>query len=328
MDRRSFLGRLAVGTLALPRAARSQAVRKVARIGILSFNSTTSDMIGPRPRRPSSMAFLRGMRDLGYVYGEGFVTEPRGGEGRPESWPGLAAALVPLQVDVIVAAGPDLPGLKRATSTIPIVMAAASDPEGDGFVRSLAHPGGNFTGLSLQEIDTVGKRLELLKELVPSAAQLAVLYTSPRYWQAADAVARARQWKLLKLEIRDPGEIEAAFRAATDAHAGGLLDLVGRLTFARARQVAELAATSRLPVMYDLRPYVEAGGLISYGAEIIDIWRRAAVFVDKILKGAKPADLPIEQPTKFELVVNLKAAKALGLTIPPSLLLRVDEVIQ
>jgi len=273
------------------------------------------------------------MRELGYVYGRDFVTEPRGGEGRPELWAGQAAELVRLRVDVIVAAGVNLLTLKQATSTIPVVMAAATDPEGDGYVQSLRHPGGNITGLSLQEIETTGKRLELLKELIPSAAPVAVLWTqasrnSLRYWQAAEAAARARGWKLLKLEIRDPGEIDGGFKAAADAHAGALLDLATRLTFARARQVAELAARHRLPAMYDLREYVEAGGLISYGADVNDIWRRSAAYVDKILKGAKPGDLPVEQPTKFELVINLKTAEALGLTIPPSLLARADEVIQ
>jgi putative ABC transport system substrate-binding protein len=333
MDRRAFMGALAGGLLAAPLAAEAQKPGKVARIGILGFAAMTSDMIGPQPRRPSTIAFLRGMRELGYMYGRDFVTEPRGGEGRPELWAGQAAELVRLRVDVIVAAGVNLPTLKQATSTIPVVMAAASDPEGDGFVQSLRHPGGNITGLSLQEIETTGKRLELLKELVPSAAPVAVLWThasrnSLRYWQAAESAARGRGWKLLKLEIRDPGEIEGAFQAAADAHAGALLDLATRLTFARARQVAELAARRRLPAMYDLRDYVEAGGLISYGADVNDIWRLAATYVDKILKGARPGDLPIEQPTKFELVINLKTANALGLTIPQSLLLRADQIIE
>ena len=190
-------------------------------------------------------------------------------------------------------------------------------------------PGGNFTGLSLQSVELTGKRLELLKELVPAAALVAVLWdrTGLLFWQAAQAAARERGWKLLSLEIQDAGKIEEAFKAATDARAGALLVLgVGGLVpYAR---VAELAASSRLPAMYGLRSYVEAGGLISYGADINDIWRRAAVFVDKILKGAKPADLPIEQPTKFELVVNRRAAKAIGLTIPPLILLRADQVIE
>ena len=175
--------------------------------------------------------------------------------------------------------------------------------------------------------ETTGKRLELLKDLVPSAAAVAVLWDRGAIlrWQAADAAARERGWKLLSLEIRDAGEIEGAFKAATQNRAGALLVLASGLPF---RRVTELAARSRLPAMYELRPYVEAGGLISYGGDLIEIWRRAAVFVDKILKGAKPADLPVEQPTKFELVINLKAAKALGLTIPPSMLSRANEVIQ
>jgi putative ABC transport system substrate-binding protein len=333
IDRRTFLAGTGAVLLAAPLAAEAQRAGKVYRIGILSFSSITSDMIGPQPQRPSVVALLRGMRELGYVYGEHFVTEPRGGEGRPESHPGLAAELVRLQVDVIVAAGPDLPALKQATSTIPVVMAAASDPVGDGFVRSLGHPGGNFTGLSLQEIDTTGKRLELLKELVPSAGAVAVLwsYRSPnslRYLAAAETAARELKWKLLKFEIREPDEIDGAFRAATKARAGALLVIASRLLFARAQQVAELAARSRLPVMYDLRPFVEAGGLMSYGADLIEIWRRAAGFVDKILKGAKPADLPVEQPIKFELIINLKAAKQIGLTIPPNVLARADKVIR
>ena len=329
MDRRAFIGRLALGTLAVPRAARGQPARKGARIGILGL-SDTSDMVGPQPRNPFTKAFLRGLGELGYVYAEHFVTEPRGAEGSPERYPGLAAELVRLQVDVIVAPGPTLPALKQATSTIPVVMAAASDPVGSGYIQSLRHPGGNFTGLSLQSVETTGKRLELLKELVPAAAPVAVLWDrqSLLAWQETEAAARERRWKLLSLEIRDAGEIEGAFKAATKARAGALLVSAGGLLFPRRRQVAELAARNRLPAMYELRPYVEAGGLISYSADLIEIWRRAAVFVDKILKGAKPADLPVEQPTKFELVVNRRAAKAIGLTIPPLILLRADQVIE
>jgi len=235
-----------------------------------------------------------------------------------------------LQVDVSVAPGPALPARKQATSTIPVVMAASGDPVGEGLVQSLGQPGGNFTGLSLQLIETIGKRLELLKELVPGAAPVAVLWHRAylRSWQAAESAAREREWKLLSLEIRDAGEIEGAFKAATGARAGALLVFAGPLLDRHARRIAELAAKSRLPAMYMLRFYVEAGGLISYSADLIELYRRAAVFVDKILKGAKPADLPIEQPTKFELVVNMRAAKAIGLTIPPSLLLRADQVIE
>ena len=329
MDRRAFIGSLALGPLAVPRATAAQPARKVARIGILGL-AVTADLVGPQPRSPSTNAFVRGMHELGYVYGEHFVTEPRGTGGKPERFPGLAAELVRLQADVIVAPGAALPALKQATSTIPIVMAGSGDPVGSGYVQSLGRPGGNVTGLSLQSVETTGKRIEILKELVPAATPVAVLWdrTTLNYWQAAEAAARERGWKLLSLEIRDVGEIERAFKAATDARAGTLLVSAAALLFPHARRVAELAARSRLPAMYELRPYVEAGGLISYGADIIDIWRRAGAFVDRILKGASPVDLPIEQPSKFETVINLKTAKALGLTVPQSLRLRADEVIQ
>ena len=328
MDRRVFIGGLALGTLAAPLAALSAAARKY-RIGILNVGGTTSAMIGPQSRVPAVNALLRGLRELGYVYGDQFVTEPRSGEGRPERYPPLAAELVRLQVDVIVAAGPTLSALKQATSTIPIVMGGAEDPVGDRLVQSLGRPGGNFTGLSNQSVETTGKRLELLKQLVPGAALVATLWdrASIRTWHAAEAAARDRGWKLLSLEVRDAADLEEAIRKATSARAGSLLAL-GGLAFSQARRVAELAASHRLPAMYSFRPQVQAGGLISYGADIVEIWRRTAVFVDKILKGAKPSDLPVEEPTKYELVINLRAAKALGLTIPPSLLLRADQVIE
>jgi putative ABC transport system substrate-binding protein len=209
-------------------------------------------------------------------------------------------------------------------------MAGVGDPVAQGFVQSLGRPGWNFTGLSLQTVETTGKRLELLKEIVPGAAPVAALWyrASLLSWQAAEAAARERKWKLLSLEIRDAGEIEGAFKVATGARVGALLVFAGGLFDRHARRIAELAAKSRLPAMYGLRLYVEAGGLISYSADLIEIWRRAAVFVDKILKGAKPAELPVEQPSKFELAINLKAAKALGLPIPPSLRLRADQVIE
>jgi len=329
VDRRAFVAGLALGTLAAPHAARAQPARTIYRIGILSL-STTSGLVGPEPRSPSTKALLRGLRELGYVYGEHFVTEPRGGAGRPERFPALAAELVRARVDVILAAGPALPALKETTSTIPVIMTATLDPVRQGFVQSLRHPGGNFTGFSLQSAETVGKRLELLRELVPGAAPLAVLWDqlSVLDWRAAEATAGERGWPLVSFEIRDAGGIEAAFRAARNAHVGSLLVSAAGILFANARRVAEVAAKNRVPSIYGLREYVEAGGLISYGASIEDIWRRAAVFVDKILKGTKPADLPIEQPTKFELVINLKTAKTLGLTIPPSVLARADEVIE
>ncbi len=203
---------------------------------------------------------------------------------------------------IFAGGGASLAALKRATSTTPIVMADSSDPVRDGFVQSLGHPGGNFTGMTLQSTETTGKRLELLKELVPGSALVAVLWdrSSLPSWQAAEAAARERGWKLLSIEIRDAGELEGVFKAAADARAGALLVSAPAVVAPHARRVAELAARSRLPTMHNARFYVEAGGLISYGADVNDTWRRAAVFVDKIFKGAKP----VEQPTKFELVIN------------------------
>ena len=311
--------------------ALSQPARRVYRIGILSSIYATSDMVGPQPSSPGVTALLRGLRELGYVYGEHFVTEPRGGEGRPERFPKLAAELVKLQVDVIVASGPTLPALKQVTSTIPVVTTGAGDPVGQGFVQSLARPGGNVTGLSVQFTETTGKRLELVKELVPGPAPIAIL-KDPRFvgtsWQQTESAARERGWKLVPLDVRDAAEIEQAFKKAIDTRAGAILVFPGGLIDPHAQRIAELAARNRLPTMYAFRFYVEAGGLMSYGPDLMENFHRAAIFVDKILKGAKPADLPVEQPTKFELVINLKTAKALGLTIPQSLLVRADEVIQ
>jgi putative ABC transport system substrate-binding protein len=329
MDRRIFIPSVTLGTLALARVIPAQPARKRFRIGILGLGAT-ADLVGPQPRRPSTKALLLGLHELGYVYGEHFVTEVRGADGRPERFPALAAELVGVPADVILAPGPALPALKQATSTIPVIMTATLDPVRQGFVQSLGRPGGNFTGFSLQSPEAVGKRLELLKEVVPGTAPVGVIWDRPSIldWQAAEAAARERGWKLLSLEIRDTADIEGTFKAATGARAGALLVSAAGILFPRAQWLAELSTKNRLPAVYGLREYVEAGGLISYGPEINDIWRRAAVFVDKIFKGAKPADLPVEQPTKFELVINLKTAKALGLTIPPSVFGRADQVIE
>ena len=331
IGRRTLIGSAAGSMLTAPLAGTTQPTRKVYRIGILTVGFTTAELAGPEPRPPTVAALLRGLRELGYAYGEHFVTEARSSEGQVERFAALSAELVRLQVDVIVATGPSLAALKQATSTIPIVMTAASlDPVDARYVQSLGRPGRNFTGLSLLGEELTGKRLELLKQLVPGAAPVAVLWDPGAFlhWQAAEAAARERGWKLLSLEVRDAGEIEGAFKAATGARAGALLATSGAVLFPQTRRVAELAAKNRLPAIYELRPFVDAGGLMSYGADINDIWRRAAVYVDKILKGAKPADLPVEQPTKFELVINLKSAKALGLTIPQTLLLRADQLIE
>ena len=327
MKRRTLIG--ASGLLLTGRAAFAQPVRKVQRIGVL-VASPAADFSGPQPVLSQARALLRGLGELGYVYGQHYVTEVRSAEGNFGRMPAVAAELAGLGVDVILAAGPTLIALKAATSTVPIVMSAGIDPVGDGLIQSLSHPGTNFTGLSHQFADGAGKLLELLKELVAGAAPVAVLWDrgSRSSWETAQAAARSRGWKLQSLEIKGPGEIEAAFKSATDARAGALLVLTGHFAYANRQRITELATRNRLPAMFELRPYVDAGGLISYGADLVDIWRQSARFVDKILKGAKPADLPVEQPTRFELIINLKAAKAMGLTIPTALRLRADELIE
>jgi ABC-type uncharacterized transport system substrate-binding protein len=329
MNRRAFLSALSGSLLAAPLAAEAQPAGKVWRIGVLGFGPKTADMVGPAPKNAYPAALLRGFRELGYLYGQHFVTEARGAEGRPERYPSLVAELINLQVDVIVAVAVSLAAVKQATSTIPIVMPGVSDPVGQGYAKSLARPGGNFTGLSFVLVELIGKRLELLKQLVPTPAPVAVLWSRsyPQAWETAQAAARERRWTLLSLPIQDIDEVEEAFSAATKARAGAMLVTAGAPD-GHSRRVTELAAKSRLPAMYHFRYHVEFGGLVSYAPDLLDIWRAAAVFVDKILKGAKPADLPIEQPTKFELVINLKTAKALGLTIPPAFLQRVDQVIE
>jgi putative tryptophan/tyrosine transport system substrate-binding protein len=242
----------------------------------------------------------------------------------------LATELVDLHPDVIVASGPALPALKQITSSTPIVMAAASNPVIAGYVQSLVHPGGNITGLGLQSSDVTAKRLEILKELVQGPAPSMILWSGGdmQDLREAEAAARLRGWKLLTYEIRELVDLDAAIVAAKNARAGSLLVLAAGVLYPRARRVAELMADSHLPAMYKLRTTVDAGGLISYGPDINDVWERSALFVDKILRGTRPADLAVEQPTKFELVVNARAAKSLGLEIPQSLLLRAAVVLR
>ena len=332
MNRRdALLAGFAVVVGGAPLRAAAQDARKVHHIATLGFGGSGADLSGSRPTDKFISAFVGGMRTLGHRYGEHFGTVSRVDGGRPERLPGLAAELVRLQPNVIIAGG-GLPALvlKQATSTIAIMMAASVDPVGQGLVQSLARPGGNVTGLSLQSTDTIGKRLELLKELVPGAAPVAVLCyrADPLDWQVAEAAARSRGWQLLSLALRDVAEIDATIETAAAARASALLVLGGGVFFAHAKRIADLAARPRLPTLFGLRPQVEAGALMSHGADLSDIWRRAASDVDKILKGARPGDLPVEQPTKFELVINLTTATALGITIPQSLLLRADEVIR
>jgi putative ABC transport system substrate-binding protein len=318
------------GLWPLVRHAGAQPLRRPARIGVLGTVVPAAEMSGTQPRSPSMQALLGGLRELGMVYGEDFVIEARSIQGAPERLPALAAELVALPVDVIVAPGPTLPVLKRATTTIPIVMTGSADPVAQGFVGSLARPGGNITGLSLQSVDTTGKRFELLAEVVRPMDSVAVLWD--RYsllnWREAEVAARQRGWKLLSLEIQQPEEIDAALGRAGAAGVSAVVAFNGALFDRQAAHIVKTVARRRLPAMYGLKLYVEAGGLMAYGPDLLNNWRRAAVFVDKILKGARPADLPVEQPTKFNWVINLPTAKALGLSIPQTVLLRADEVIE
>ena len=326
MDRRTFLAGTGAVLLAAPLAAKAQGPAKAPRIGFLSPLSLTADT--------RLEAFLQGLRELGYVDGQTIAIEFRFAEGKSERLPALAAELVRLKVDVIVAtAQASTEAAKRATGTIPIVFAVVGDPVAAGLVSSLARPGGNITGLASAAPEVVGKQLELLKEVAPRISRVAILKNpnnpghSVVLRQAEDA-ARALGMHLQVLEARNPSEIDAAFAAMRSQRAGGVLVVRDALVLAQRTQIAALTAKSRLPAVYGFRENVEAGGLMAYGASVSAMYRRAATYVDKILKGAKPGDLPVEQPTKFELIVNLKTAKALGLTIPPSLLARADEVIQ
>jgi putative ABC transport system substrate-binding protein len=287
-----------------------------------------------REQEPFWDAFLEERRALGYVEGQHLVLEYRAAAGQYERLPALAAELVRLRVDVLLAViTPAALALKQATTTIPIVMTGVGDPVGSGLVASLAHPGGNITGLTSLSIDLTGKQLEFLKDVLPTVSRVALLWNPAnpvhaRIVREADVAAQRLGVQLHHVEARGPEAFERAFAAITSAHAGALL-VVGDEMFAQHRKrLAELAATSRLPTMHSVRRFVEAGGLMSYGLSSRDLSRRAAVYVDKILKGAKPADLPVEQPTKFDLVIKLKTAQALGITIPPSLLFLADEVIK
>jgi len=279
-------------------------------------------------------ALRQGLRELGYVEGKNIVIEWRSAEGKLDRLPSLATELVRLPVDVIVTAAPPPTRVaKKATATIPIVMAFADDPVGSEFVTSLARPGGNVTGLSSLAPEISGKQLELLKEIVPRLSRVAVLGTStvPQYDQVVkeiDLAAKAFGVKVQYLDVLNEKGIESAFRAATVEHVDAVVVLGSPILNSQRTRIVELAAKSRLPVTYSRPEYVEIGGLMTYGVKMTELFRRAATYVDKILKGAKPADLPIEQPTKFELIINLTAAKQIGLTIPPHVLARADRVIR
>jgi putative tryptophan/tyrosine transport system substrate-binding protein len=330
MDRRTFMVMSGVAILITPLAIEAQQVAKVPRIGFLQLNPAAN----PHLRE----AFLQGLRDLGYVEGRNVVIEYRSAEGKAERLPALAAELVALKVDVLVSGGgtPTALAAKQATRTLPIVFASAADPVTDGLVTSLARPGGNVTGSSYLAPELVGKCLEQLKQAVPGVSRVAVLRepsatgerTEKDMLKEAEVAARALGVQLQLVEARGPADFDRAFSEMTRARAGALTVLGSAMFSSERRRLVDLAAKHRLPAVYTSKDFVDAGGLMAFGPNLADSFRRAATYVDKILKGAKPADLPVEQPTKFELVMNLKTAKALGLTIPQTLLLRADEVIQ
>lgn len=326
--RRQFL--VAAGAvLAGPRVAGAQQSAKVARVGFLSL-----DLAG-NPRGTDS--FVAGLRDLGYLQGRNVVIEYRDAEGKFERFPALAAELVALKVDVIVA--PSVVAslaAKRATSTTPVVFAGVADPVSDGLVASLARPGGNVTGLSNLSPELVSKRLELLKEAVPGIGRVAILWqpgsgmerTDRAALKDAQVAARALAIQLLVIETRTAAELDRAFSYMASERAKALAVLGTPMFFIERQRVVNLAATNRLPAIYSSRAFVDAGGLMAYGASLDDLLRRSAGYVDKLLRGAKPGDLPVEQPTKFEFVVNVKTAKSLGIAIPQSVLGRADELIE
>lgn len=323
----TFLSGALASTTALSRATHAQQGGKVPRIGFLG-NSTAAfeaNLVGP---------FREGFRELGYEEGRNIVIEYRWAEGRYERFPALIAELIAAKVDVIVTAGtPASLAVKKATTSIPLVMIAVGDPVGTGLVPSLARPGGNLTGLSSIAPDLEGKRLELLREVVPTLSQVALFFNSLNPFHAvslrqANAAAQAAQLRLKSLDVRTANELDGAFTMILRDKPEALLILADRVFLHNRQRIVDFAAQQRLPNVNAYRELVEAGGLMSYGPSYEDMHRRAAIYVDKILKGAKPGDLPIEQPTKFTLILNLKAAKALGVTVPPAVTLRADEVIE
>jgi ABC-type uncharacterized transport system substrate-binding protein len=329
MKRRTFMTMLTGGIVVAPFAAEAQQATKAVRIGYLAANLAASPHL--------QEAFLQGLRDLGYVEGRNLVVEYRSAEGKLEQLPALAAELVALKVDVIVAAStPPALAAKQATKIIPVVFAAAADAVASGLVTNLARPGGNVTGMSFLAPELVGKCLEQLTQAVPRVSRAAVLWhpgalgerTEKDMLKGAEVTARRLAVRLQFLEARGPDDFDRAFSEMTRGRADAVTVLTSIMLFDERRRLVDLAAKKRLPAVYPWREGVDAGGLMAYGANLPDLYRRAAAYVERILKGTKPGDLPVEQPTKFELVINLKTAKALGLTIPQSLLQRADEVIR
>jgi putative tryptophan/tyrosine transport system substrate-binding protein len=325
IQRREFITLLG-GAVAWPLAARAQ--QQPAKLPTIGFLGAAT----PATWSVFIAAFVRRLRELGWIEGRTIAIEYRWAEGRGERYAEIAAEFVRLKVDVIVTSGGAVLAAKQATSLIPIVFAAAADPVGGGFVASLVQPGGNVTGLSAQFTDLAGKRLELLREIVPSLRQLAIManagYPAAVLEMAeVQATARTLGLEVTTLEITRAEDIAPAFEALK-GRADALYVCSDILTTTNRVRVNTLALTARLPMMFGVREYVEAGGLMSYGPNFLDLWRRTGDFVDKILRGAKPAEIPVEQPTKFDLVINLTTAKALGLDVPPTLLARADEVIE
>jgi ABC-type uncharacterized transport system substrate-binding protein len=324
MNRRAFIGRLALGALGAPLAVEAQSAR-VPRIGMLSTGNPRS--------APIFQAFEQTLRELGYVEGQNVAIEFRNAEGQVDRVPGLAAELVRLNVNVIVTASdPATRAAKEATTTIPIVMLAVNfDPIALGYVASLARPGGNVTGLLFQHRELTAKRFGLFRELLPRVSRVAIVWDSQAADQLKEVEAANRRvgFKLQPLELRNPPyDFANVFRVAMRSRGEAIFVLEAPSIFRDGAQIAQLALKNRLPTSFAFREYVDAGGLISYGVNFPNMWRRAAEYADKVLRGAKPGDLPVEQPTKFELVLNLKTAKALGLRIPPTLLLQADRVIE
>ena len=326
MNRRAFIGTLTGGLLAAPPAAPAQQASKVWRIGYLSNGNPTTSA-------HTRDAFRQGLRDLGWVEGQNITIEYRWADGDLQRLPALAAELLRAPVDLmLVAGGAAVRGARQATRTVPIVSAITGDPVVAGFGASLARPGGNVTGLAVQFEDLAGKQLQILKETVPKAMRIVILHhavpPNRLVLEAAQSAARTLQLKGRVVEVRDVSDLPGAFQTAERERADAMYVLPSP-TFSRYRaRLAELAVKHRLPGIYEDDVYVEAGGLMSYGPDFPDLYRRSASYVDRIFKGAKPGDLPFEQPQKFELVINLKTAKALGLTIPSSLLQRADQVIE
>jgi putative ABC transport system substrate-binding protein len=327
MKRREFITLLGGAAVAWPLVAHAQQAAKIPRIGLLSPFSPANTAIWHK-------AFLRGLRDLGWVDGKNIAIEYRYAEGRNDHLPGLIADLARLKVDIIVTTvTSDTLAAKNAANAIPIVMVAAGDPVATGIVASLARPGGNITGLSQMATDLTGKRLELLKEIAPNISSMAVLLNpdnpiSRLSGNEIDLPARKMKVEVHLLEVRSIGDLNKAFQQAAKARMDALAIMPDPVFVTNLKRIADFAIQNRLPSMFHLREFADVGGLMSYGVDRTDLFRRAAIFVDKLLKGASPANLPIEQPTKFELAINLKTANALGLTVPPSLLAIADKVIE